>query len=137
MKFVDDFLTTGCHFIHTDSLQLGHVPKHAEDSKPGEQRRCAVDERHENRVAVRVVLEFIVRRHCDEPSRAAAERVEDLHGCVGPDDRIEKPREVGLQVELDADLSAGKSATTDDHDQHHDVGKGAREVNNLQWTPAG
>ena len=63
---------------------LRHEADDGEHHEAGEHGGAAVDERHDQRVAVAVVLEPVVGGHGENASPGWAHRVEDLGGGVSP-----------------------------------------------------
>ena len=61
-----------------------HVAEDAEDDEAGEEAGERIDDGHEQRDAVAVVVERVVRRHRDQTAVRHAERVEDLRARLAP-----------------------------------------------------
>ena len=61
-----------------------HVAEDAEDDEAGEEAGERIDDGHEERDAVAVVVERVVRRHRDEAAVRHAQRVEDLRARLAP-----------------------------------------------------
>ena len=77
-------LTMLGHLRDGHALLVGHEAEDGEDDEAGVDAGAAVEEGDDEGVAVTVVGELVEAGHGDQPSRAGAQRVEDLRGRVAP-----------------------------------------------------